>query len=74
MKLFLSMNVAFFSLILVVTHFAVKDLRLQVSVIGWICVAISVSVFAAPLMIVVTKRLYSTQFVYSIRNYFYLYG
>ncbi|CAH2072873.1 unnamed protein product [Thlaspi arvense] len=52
MKLFLTMNVAFFSLILMVTHFVVKTPSLQVSVIGWICVAISVSVFAAPLMIV----------------------
>ena len=55
-KLFLTMNVAFFSLIIMVTHFAVKSPSLQVSVIGWICVAISVSVFAAPLMIVVTTR------------------
>ncbi|CAN7035477.1 hypothetical protein Bca4012_046322 [Brassica carinata] len=52
MKLFLTINVAFFSLILMVTHFAVKRPSLQVSVLGWICVAISVSVFAAPLMIV----------------------
>ncbi|CDY53626.1 BnaC03g71480D [Brassica napus] len=52
MKLFFTINVAFFSLILMVTHFAVKSPSLQVSIIGWICVAISVSVFAAPLMIV----------------------
>jgi solute carrier family 50 protein (sugar transporter) len=52
MKLFIAMNVAFFSLILMVTHFVVKTPPLQVSVLGWICVAISVSVFAAPLMIV----------------------
>ncbi|KAL0735994.1 hypothetical protein Bca4012_012204 [Brassica carinata] len=52
MKLFLTINVAFFSLILMITHFAVKRPSLQVSVLGWICVAISVSVFAAPLMIV----------------------
>ncbi|ESQ41258.1 hypothetical protein EUTSA_v10014234mg [Eutrema salsugineum] len=52
MKLFITMNVAFFSLILMVTHFVVKSPTLQVSVIGWVCVAISVSVFAAPLMIV----------------------
>jgi len=54
MKLFIAMNVAFFSLILMVTHFVVKTPPLQVSVLGWICVAISVSVFAAPLMIVVS--------------------
>ncbi|CAH8303432.1 unnamed protein product [Eruca vesicaria subsp. sativa] len=52
MKLFFTINVAFFSLILMVTQFAVKSHSLQVSVIGWICVSISVSVFAAPLMIV----------------------
>ncbi|XP_056860966.1 bidirectional sugar transporter SWEET15 isoform X3 [Raphanus sativus] len=55
MKLFFTINVAFFSLILMVTHFAVKNPSLQVSVIGWICVAISVSVFAAPLTIVCDK-------------------
>ncbi|CAH8270943.1 unnamed protein product [Arabidopsis lyrata] len=52
LKLFIAMNVAFFSLILMVTHFVVETPTLQVSVLGWICVAISVSVFAAPLMIV----------------------
>ncbi|XP_010492063.1 PREDICTED: bidirectional sugar transporter SWEET15 [Camelina sativa] len=52
MKLFITINVAVFSLILMVTHFVVKTPTLQVSVLGWICVAISVSVFAAPLMIV----------------------
>ncbi|EOA22072.1 hypothetical protein CARUB_v10002612mg [Capsella rubella] len=52
MKLFIAINVVFFSLILLVTHFVVKTPTLQVSVLGWICVAISVAVFAAPLMIV----------------------
>ncbi|KFK25541.1 hypothetical protein AALP_AA8G128400 [Arabis alpina] len=51
MKLFMAMNVAFFSSILLMTHFFVKS-PLKVSVLGWICVAISVSVFAAPLMVV----------------------
>ncbi|KAL1221680.1 Bidirectional sugar transporter SWEET15 [Cardamine amara subsp. amara] len=51
-KLFIAMNVAFFSSIIIVTKFVVKSHGLQVSVLGWICVAISVSVFAAPLMIV----------------------
>lgn len=52
MKLFMAMNVAFFSLILIVTHFLVKDSGHRILVLGWICVAISVSVFAAPLSIV----------------------
>ncbi|XVF66707.1 hypothetical protein PTKIN_Ptkin10aG0059400 [Pterospermum kingtungense] len=51
MKLFVAMNVGLFSLILILTNFLVKSsIRLQV--LGWICVAISVSVFAAPLNII----------------------
>lgn len=46
------MNVGAFGLILLVTHFAVHG-PLRVQVLGWICVSISVSVFAAPLSIVV---------------------
>ncbi|KAJ1443299.1 SWEET sugar transporter [Sesbania bispinosa] len=51
MKLFLAMNVGSSALILSVTHFAVHG-PLRVQVLGWICVSISVSVFAAPLSIV----------------------
>ncbi|XWS68783.1 hypothetical protein CRYUN_Cryun04dG0121900 [Craigia yunnanensis] len=51
MKLFVAMSVGLFSLILIVTHFLVKS-STRVQVLGWICVAISVSVFAAPLNIV----------------------
>ncbi|XP_027349048.1 bidirectional sugar transporter N3-like [Abrus precatorius] len=50
-KLCLAMNVGSFALILFVTHFAVHG-PLRVQVLGWICVSISVSVFAAPLSIV----------------------
>ncbi|RDY10758.1 Bidirectional sugar transporter N3, partial [Mucuna pruriens] len=50
-KLFLAMNMGSFGLILSVTHFAVHG-PLRVQVLGWICVSISVSVFAAPLSIV----------------------
>ncbi|KAJ7957509.1 Bidirectional sugar transporter SWEET [Quillaja saponaria] len=50
-KLFLVMNVGLFCSILLVTHFAFKG-SLRVQVLGWICVFISVSVFAAPLSIV----------------------
>ena len=53
MKLFVAMNVGIFSLILIVTHFLVKS-STRIQVLGWICVAISVSVFAAPLNIVVS--------------------
>ncbi|KAL5552544.1 hypothetical protein UlMin_039945 [Ulmus minor] len=50
-KLFAFMNITLFSLILVLTQFAVKyEFRTQV--LGWTCVAISVCVFAAPLSIV----------------------
>ncbi|KAE8711803.1 Bidirectional sugar transporter SWEET15 [Hibiscus syriacus] len=50
MKLFVAMNVVLFSFVLIVTHFMLKS-SIRVPVLGWICVAISVSVFAAPLNI-----------------------
>lgn len=53
LKLFMIMNVGLFSSILIVTHFAIKTTPAKVTVLGWICVGISVSVFAAPLSIVV---------------------
>lgn len=56
MKIFVAMNVGLFSLILIVTHFLVKS-SIRIQVLGWICVAISVSVFAAPLSIVVSVHL-----------------
>ncbi|XWS63494.1 hypothetical protein CRYUN_Cryun06bG0103000 [Craigia yunnanensis] len=51
MKLFVAMNVGLFSLILILTQFLLKS-SIRIQVLGWICVAISVSVFAAPLNIV----------------------
>ncbi|THG11221.1 hypothetical protein TEA_030204 [Camellia sinensis var. sinensis] len=50
-KLLASMNVGLFSVILLITQLLIKE-SFRVSVIGWICVAISVIVFAAPLSIV----------------------
>ncbi|KAJ9169283.1 hypothetical protein P3X46_017490 [Hevea brasiliensis] len=50
-RLLLSMNLGLFSIIVILTHFAVKN-SVRVQVLGWICVAVSVSVFAAPLSIV----------------------
>ncbi|KAJ7945592.1 Bidirectional sugar transporter SWEET [Quillaja saponaria] len=50
-KLFLAMNVGLFCSILVMTNFFFKG-SLRVQVLGWICVFISVTVFAAPLSIV----------------------
>ncbi|KAF2292933.1 hypothetical protein GH714_029957 [Hevea brasiliensis] len=50
-RLLLSMNMGLFSIIVILTHFAVKN-SVRVQVLGWICVAVSVSVFAAPLSIV----------------------
>ncbi|KAL1366251.1 hypothetical protein HN51_014099 [Arachis hypogaea] len=49
-KLFMAMNVGLFALIFCVTNFALHG-SLRVKVLGWICVSISVSVFAAPLSI-----------------------
>ncbi|XP_019418138.1 PREDICTED: bidirectional sugar transporter N3-like isoform X1 [Lupinus angustifolius] len=49
-KIFLAMNVGCFALILLVTHFAIHG-SLRVQVLGWICVSIAVSVFAAPLSV-----------------------
>ncbi|XP_021282235.1 bidirectional sugar transporter SWEET15 [Herrania umbratica] len=51
MKLFVGVNVGLFSLILILTYFLVKS-SIRIQLLGWICVAISVSVFAAPLNIV----------------------
>ncbi|ESW11094.1 hypothetical protein PHAVU_008G001200 [Phaseolus vulgaris] len=51
LKLFFAMNVGCFVLILLVTHFAVHG-SLRVQLLGWICVSLSISVFAAPLSIV----------------------
>jgi len=54
-KLFSAMNMTSFAVILLVTHFGVHG-PLRVQVLGWICVSISVSVFAAPLSIVVRTQ------------------
>ncbi|XP_022777053.1 bidirectional sugar transporter N3 [Durio zibethinus] len=51
MKLFVAMNVGLFSSILILTQFLVKT-SIRIQVLGWVCVAISASVFAAPLNIV----------------------
>ncbi|MBA0705235.1 hypothetical protein Golax_017441 [Gossypium laxum] len=59
-KLFAAMNLGLFSLILIVTHFLVKN-SIRIQVLGWINVAISVSVFAAPLNI--TTRVIKTKSV-----------
>ncbi|WJX80513.1 hypothetical protein P8452_63501 [Trifolium repens] len=52
LKLLSAMNVGSFALILLVTNYAVHGPLLRVQVLGWICVSLSVSVFAAPLSIV----------------------
>ncbi|KAJ1434979.1 SWEET sugar transporter [Sesbania bispinosa] len=57
------MNLGSFAMILLVTHFALHG-PLRVKVLGWICVSISVSVFAAPLSIVAQViRTKSVQFM-----------
>ncbi|RDX82914.1 Bidirectional sugar transporter SWEET15, partial [Mucuna pruriens] len=60
-KLFVAMNMGSFALVLSVIHFALHDPSLRVSVLGWICVCVSVSVFAAPLSIM--RRVYRTKSV-----------
>ncbi|XP_058739192.1 bidirectional sugar transporter N3-like [Vicia villosa] len=50
-KLVFAMNIGSFGLILLVTQYALHG-PIRVEVLGWICVSISVSVFAAPLTIV----------------------
>ncbi|XP_011020821.1 PREDICTED: bidirectional sugar transporter N3-like [Populus euphratica] len=49
-KLLISMNMGLFSLILLLAHFLVSG-SVRVKVLGWLCVALSVCVFAAPLNI-----------------------
>ncbi|KAL5096364.1 hypothetical protein RYX36_000691, partial [Vicia faba] len=51
-KTFVAMNVVLFTLILLVTQFAIPEDH-KVHILGWICVVVSVIVFASPLMIVV---------------------
>ncbi|CAL0306112.1 unnamed protein product [Lupinus luteus] len=51
-KLFMAMNVGTFTLVPLICYFALPSSSLRVKVVGWICVSVSVSVFAAPLSIV----------------------
>ncbi|XP_031272823.1 bidirectional sugar transporter N3-like [Pistacia vera] len=50
-RTFALMNLGAFFLILIVTHYLIHG-NTRIQVLGWICVAFSVSVFAAPLSIV----------------------
>ncbi|KAF7123975.1 hypothetical protein RHSIM_Rhsim12G0022100 [Rhododendron simsii] len=50
-KLLIGMNVLLFFAILLFTHFVLQGQQ-RVLAVGWVCVAVSVSVFAAPLSIV----------------------
>ncbi|KAK3136568.1 hypothetical protein QOZ80_5BG0438680 [Eleusine coracana subsp. coracana] len=59
-KIMLGLNVGFFGLILLVTLLLFKGDK-RVVVLGWICVAFSVSVFVAPLSII--KRVIQTRSV-----------
>ncbi|CDP13388.1 unnamed protein product [Coffea canephora] len=51
-KLVGMLNVGLICAIFVVANFALKEVSVRIMVVGWICVAFSVSVFAAPLSIV----------------------
>ncbi|CAK9328666.1 unnamed protein product [Citrullus colocynthis] len=59
-RIFAVMNMGLFGLILVAIHFISKPSN-RVDVMGWICVAVSVSVFAAPLSIL--RRVMTTKSV-----------
>ncbi|EEF47417.1 conserved hypothetical protein [Ricinus communis] len=50
-KVLTSMNLGLFAFIILFSHFLVKS-SVRAQVLGWICVAVSVCVFAAPLSIV----------------------
>ena len=52
-RLFAVMNMGLFGFILLAIHFIPKPSN-RVQVMGWICVTVSVSVFAAPLSILVS--------------------
>ncbi|KDP22571.1 hypothetical protein JCGZ_26402 [Jatropha curcas] len=56
LKLLIVMNIGGFSAILVLTHFFAKGSS-RLSIVGWLCVALSAVVFAAPLSIMVRMRL-----------------
>lgn len=51
LKLFLLMNIGGFCAIVLVCHYLVKGAT-RVQVFGWVCVAMSISVFAAPLSVI----------------------
>ncbi|XP_050204943.1 bidirectional sugar transporter N3 [Mercurialis annua] len=51
LKVVATMNIGLFAFIILFSHFLVKE-SVRAQVLGWICVAVSVSVFAAPLSIV----------------------
>lgn len=60
-KLLMLLNIGVFGLILLLTQLLAKGPR-RVRVLGWVCVAFSVSVFAAPLSIMVRINTYNSFF------------
>lgn len=66
-KLLMLLNIGVFGLILLLTQLLAKGPR-RVLVLGWVCVAFSVSVFAAPLSIIVRIKTYNFSFLLSVIN------
>ncbi|KAK4758112.1 hypothetical protein SAY87_019413 [Trapa incisa] len=58
-KYFVLMNLGAFSFFILVARYATHDRQTRAMVLGWICVAVSVCVFAAPMSILVRKILKS---------------
>lgn len=58
LRLLLLLNFGGFGSILLLSHFLAKGSAARLRLLGWVCVVFSVSVFAAPLSIMVSLYIY----------------